>query len=74
MKPANLDFLFNELITNFAHLLTSKRISKKEFANIVKTTYSIENPKTALFYQSILRSEFETIKLSADRNSILFNH
>jgi len=73
-KPTNLDPLFIELVVDFAHLLSNEAISRKEFSEIVKTTYSTENPKTALFYQSIFLSDFDTIKLSTNRENILFNH
>ena len=73
-KPANLDFLFSQLIINFSHLLSRKQISKQEFAQIVKQNYDVKNPRTALFYQSIFRSNFETIGLNLYGDTILFNH
>ena len=73
-KPTNLDFLFSQLIINFSHLLSNKQISKQEFAEVVKNSYDISNPKTALFYQSILRSNFYTIRLNLYGDTILFNH
>lgn len=73
IKPANLNMLFQQLIPNFAHLIQVNAQSKSEFLATVKNNYSIDNAKTNLFYQSCERSEFETIKLSNDRNAILFN-
>ena len=73
MKPTNLNILFQQLIYNFAHLVTTIPQSKEEFINTVKAAYSAENPKTVMFIQSIKRSEFDTIRLSADRNNLLFN-
>lgn len=73
MKATNLNFLFQDQIRNFAHLVTIEPQSKNEFAEKVKSSYSIENPKTALFYQSILKSEFDTICLNNTRDAILFN-
>lgn len=72
MKPANLDFLFSNLIGDFAHLLSSEQVNKQTFADIVKG--SNDTPKTALFYQSILRSDFDTIRLNEEGNAILFNN
>jgi hypothetical protein len=71
MKPANLDFLFSNLIGDFVHLLSIEQTSKKDFADIVRG--SSNTGKTALFYQSILRSNFDTIRISADKNEVLFN-
>lgn len=73
MKPTNLDFLFQQLIVNFAHLVTVNPQTKTEFLDTVKGTYCLSNPKTNLFFQSCQKSEFETIRLSNNRDSILFN-
>ena len=70
----NLNMLFQELIGNFAHLLSVHNISKEEFIQRVITTYSVDNRKTALFVASCKTSVFETIKLSNNKNQILFNH
>lgn len=73
MKATNLNYLFANQIGNFAHLLKCAPLKKQEFADIVRGTYDANNPKTALFYQSILKSEFETICLNNTRDAILFN-
>lgn len=72
-KPTNLNFLFQDQITNFAHLITIENQTKEQFINNIKTNYSETNPKTSLFIQSCERSEFETIRLNKTRDSILFN-
>jgi len=74
MKPTNLNYLFADQILNFAHLLKITPLKKQEFADLIKATYDVSNPKTALFYQSILKSEFETIRLNNTRDTILLNH
>jgi hypothetical protein len=74
MKPTNLNYLFADQVVNFAHLLKCTPLKKQEFAEIVRGTYDISNPKTALFYQAILKSEFETIRLNNTRDTILLNH
>lgn len=73
MKTTNLNYLFIDMIRNFAHLVTLEKQTKHQFAENVKKTYDINNPKNGLFYQSILRSDFDNICLSNDRQSILFN-
>jgi hypothetical protein len=69
----NLNPLFIDQIVNFAHLVTAEPQTKNEFLQTVKATYCLSNPKTQLFYIATEKSEFETIKLSTDRSSILFN-
>lgn len=71
--PTNLNMLFIDQIANFAHLITPEPQTKEQFLNTVKSTYSTHNPKTELFYQSIQRSTFETIRLNNTRTEILFN-
>jgi len=73
MKPTNLNPLFIDQIRNFAHLVTKEPQTKQEFIDTVKKTYSVSNLKTALFVGSIERSDFETIKLNDNQDSILFN-
>lgn len=73
MKPTNLNPFFIDQIANFAHLVTVEPQTKDQFVNTVKGAYDVSNPKTALFCGSIERSEFDTIKLSINRDSILFN-
>lgn len=73
MNPTNLNMLFQQLIINFAHLVDTTLLTKEEFLNKVKENYSLDNPKTNLFYQSIVKSDFDTIRLSNDRNNLLFN-
>ena len=69
----NLNFLFQQLLPNFPHLITIEEQSKADFLDAIITTYDINSPKTYLFYQSCHKSDFVTIKLSNDRQSILFN-
>lgn len=73
MKPTNLNYLFIDLIRNFAHLVTIESQTKKQFLETVKQNYSLENQKNNLFYLACEKSDFDTIKLTNDRNSILFN-
>jgi hypothetical protein len=74
-QPAatNLNFLFQDQIRNFAHLITIEPQTKAQFTQTVKDTYSSSNPKTALFVASIEQSTFESIRLNNSRDSILFN-
>ncbi len=69
----NLNFLFVDQIPNFAHLVTPEPQTKAQFLSTVKQAYDIANPKTALFYASVERSIFDTIKLNKTRDAILFN-
>ena len=71
MKPTNLNPLFIDLIRNFAHLIDRRPKTKQEFLEKIKSTYSTDNPKTHLFYLSVEKSDFNTIRLKGD--SILFN-
>jgi len=73
MEKANLDYLFTELIRDFSHLLTINKQTKQEFMNEVDGTYSLSNGKTMLFYDSINRSTFNTIRLNSTRTQIIFN-
>ncbi len=73
-QQTNLNMLFQQLITSYAHLVDIKPMTKIEFMNKVKETYSLSNHRNSLFYSSIQQSEFNTIQLSNDRNSLLFNH
>jgi|688.fasta_scaffold00239_17 hypothetical protein len=73
IKPTNLNMLFQQMIINFAHLVDIKPLTKDEFLKKVHENYSLENAKTHLFYHSTIQSEFDTIRLSNDRNSLLFN-
>jgi hypothetical protein len=73
MKQTNLNMLFQQLIINFAHLITVKPQTKAEFLETVKSTYCLSNPRTNLFYQSCEKSEFETIRLSNNQENLLFN-
>jgi len=75
MKKTNLNPLFIDLIVSYAFIVNStKPITKEEYAENVKKTVCLKEPRNHLFYQSILKSDFETIRLSDDRESILFNH
>lgn len=73
MKPTNLNPLFIDQITNFAHLVTQEPQTKQQFMETIKSTYDTANPKTGLFYEATNRSEFETIRLNNNRDAILFN-
>jgi hypothetical protein len=73
IEPTNLNMLFCDLIYNFAHLVKVQAQTKKEFIEEVKKTYSTDNPKTALFVESIKQSTFNTIRLNRTKTSILFN-
>ncbi len=73
MKEANLDMLFQQLLPNFAHLITIQEQTKEEFVTSVKNHYGMTNPKIKLFCMSTERSDFDTIKLDRNRQSVLFN-
>lgn len=73
MKPTNLNPLFIDQIVNFAHLVTKEPQTKEEFLRTIKASYSLDNPKTELFYLAVNRSEFDNIKLNLTRDAILFN-
>lgn len=73
VKATNLNPFFIDQIINFAHLVTPQEQTKKEFLESIKKTYSLENPKTQLFYISAQKSVFNTIKLNNQRTQILFN-
>jgi len=73
MKPTNLNYLFIDQMPNFAHLVTSENQTKNEFLATIKQNYSINNPKTNLFFIACQKSDFETIKLNNNRDAILFN-
>jgi len=69
----NLNYLFVDMIRNYAFLLTTDNMTKVEFADKIASMYDMSEPRNSLFHQSILRSEFKTIRLSDNRESILFN-
>ena len=73
MKIANLNILFEELISGYAHLVTSKTMTKNDFMDAIKKTYSLENQRNKLFFMACEKSDFDTIRLSKNRDSILFN-
>lgn len=73
MTPTNLNMLFQQLIPNFAHLVDTNKITKEEFLNKVKSTCSLSNPQNNMFYQSVINSAFETIRLNDNRDALLFN-
>ena len=73
MKTATINPLFEALINNFANLITIKVQTKKEFLNRIKDVYSMQNQKNNLFYQSVKKSDFDTIKLSTCKDVVLFN-
>ena len=73
MTPTNLNMLFQQLIINFAHLVTTEKQTKEEFLETIKNTYSLENPKNQMFYASCEKSIFETIRLDNTKNQLLFN-
>jgi hypothetical protein len=69
----NLNPLFIDQLRSFAHLITPEPQTKNQFLQTIKSTYSLENPKTKLFYLAAEKSIFETIKLNTTRSAILFN-
>lgn len=73
MKPTNLNFLFQDQIRNFSHLVTSETQTKNDFLATIKQNYCLNNPKVNLFFIACEKSDFETIKLNNNRDSILFN-
>jgi len=73
MKATNLNPLFIDQIRKFAHLVTKEPQTKEQFLVSVKANYSLDNPKTHLFYIATEKSTFDTIQLNLTRDSILFN-
>lgn len=73
MKPTNLNMLFQDQLRNFAHLVTSENQTKNDFLATIKANYDNYNLKTHLFFIACEKSDFETIKLNANRDAILFN-
>jgi hypothetical protein len=75
MKDTNLNMLFQSQVANFAHLITTEPQTKVQFLETVKKTYDTEagDARTAMFYQSIQHSEFETVRLNRVKDAILFN-
>jgi len=73
MKPTNLNMLFQDQLRNFAHLVTTESQTKNDFLATIKQNYSLDNPKTNLFFIACEKSDFETIKLNNNRDAILFN-
>jgi hypothetical protein len=73
IEATNLDYLFCDQINNFAHLITVETQTKSQFVDTVKRNYSTDNPRTALFVQSIERSVFNTIRLNRTKSTVLFN-
>lgn len=73
MTPTNLNPLFIDQIRNFAHLVTVEPKTKEQFLETVKQNYDVLNPKTHLFCLAAERSTFDTIRLSDNRDSLLFN-
>jgi hypothetical protein len=74
MTPTNLNPLLIDQIVNFAHLVRKEPQTKEQFLESIKTKYAVKDcPKAHFFYLSVERSEFETIRLSDNRSSVLFN-
>jgi hypothetical protein len=73
MKATNLNMIFQDLIVSYAHLVDIKPLTKAEFLEKLKNTYSLTNGRNLIFYKATEQSTFETIRLSNDRNSLLFN-
>lgn len=73
LKATNLNPLFIDQITNFAHLATAEPQTKERFLNTIKAAYSLDNPKTQLFYIATEKSTFETVRFCRISNCILFN-
>lgn len=71
MKPTNLNFLFADQLPKFAHLLSSKPLSKADFLETVKANAT--GPAAPLFLAAAERSQFDTIRLSEGQDAILFN-
>jgi hypothetical protein len=74
MKTTNLNYLFQDLIINYAHLIGIDNMTKGEFLEKIKNNYSLDTPQNNLFYIACEKSEFETIKLNNSQDTILFNH
>jgi len=72
-KPTNLNMLFQQLVPNFVHLITTEEQTKEQFLQSIEKTYDTGNPRTSMFYQSCQRSEFETIRLNRERTTVYFN-
>jgi hypothetical protein len=73
MKQTNLNFLFQDQVRNFAHLVTNETQTKNDFLAAIKQSYCLDNTKVNLFFIACQKSDFETIKLNANRDAILFN-
>jgi hypothetical protein len=73
MKNTNLNYLFIDQVSNFAHLVTIESQTKNDFLATIKANYSLDNPKTNLFYIACQKSDFDTIRLNTNRDAILFN-
>ena len=73
MKPTHLNYLFIDQVPKFVHLITVEPQTKQQFANRIRATDDVHNPKTQLFYMSTIRSEFDTIRLNEEKTEILFN-
>lgn len=73
MKATNLNPLFIDQVANFAHLVTVEPQSKAQFMQTIERAYDRSNPKINLFYLSVEKSDFETIRLNDTRDAILFN-
>jgi hypothetical protein len=73
MKQTNLNFLFQDQVRNFAHLVTNETQTKNDFLAAIKQSYCLDNTKVNLFFIACEKSDFETIKLNANRDAILFN-
>ncbi len=71
-KDLHIDYLFQDQILNFSHLVTNEKKSKNQFLEDIKTTYNLDNPKNSLFYYSVKRSYFNTIQLNKTKETILF--
>ena len=71
MKQTNLDFLFQNMVIDYADLITIEPQTKDQFIKKFFNTHSLARGENHLFYHSILKSDFETIRLGD--NCILFN-
>ena len=74
MKETNLNPLFIDLIRNFSHLITRNPQTKNEFLTTIKNTYCLTNQRTKLFFLACEKSDFETIQLNNNLDTILFNN
>lgn len=69
----SLDTKFIDQIPNFAHLVTTRPQTKEEFLLSLQNRHSLADPKTRTFFVACEKSYFNTIKLSNEKDRIIFN-